>query len=160
MNGRSLFNEIEEEKRCINLLYYFFTSYSEKPVGSIPHTGTIISAHRPFFNIPVRRQMEQKTFSFKRIQDLLIKYSLVYPMVRFALTSVGSSRGIKKWIQPSTSGVMNAIVAAYGSQLSDMLEHHHVTAPNKQLSIECVLAKPNAGNNNNNNNIYICRSLN
>ena len=137
----------QKRRRDVLICYiYFFTFSSEKPVGSIPHTGTIILAHKPFFNIPVRRQMEQKAFSFKRIQDLLTKYSLAYPMVRFALTSIGASRGTKKWIQPSTSSVMNAIVAAYGSQLSDMLEHHHVTALDKQLSIECVLAKPNAGN--------------
>ncbi|KAG2226723.1 hypothetical protein INT45_001070, partial [Circinella minor] len=125
---------------------YLGKQISEKPIGSIAHTGTIISAYKPFFNIPVRRQMEQKSFSFKRIQDLLTKYSLVYPMVRFALTSVGPSRGTKKWIQPSTSGVMNAIVAAYGSQLSNMLEHRFITTSDNQLSIECVLAKPNAGN--------------
>ncbi|KAI9255633.1 histidine kinase-like ATPase [Phascolomyces articulosus] len=127
---------------------------SKKPIGSISHSGTIISAYQSFFNIPVRRQMAQKTFSFKRIQDMMIKYSLVYPWVRFALTSavdaigVGSARAThNKWLQPATSGTMKAIATAYGTQLCDMLEHHYVKVTESQLSMECVLAKPNADPN-------------
>ncbi|KAI9495913.1 hypothetical protein BDB00DRAFT_177043 [Zychaea mexicana] len=124
---------------------------SHQPIGLISHTGTLVSAYKPFFNVPVRQQMIQRSFSFKRIQDLLTRYSLIYPEIRFALTSsvdgVGAlSRisGANKWVKPATTGIMKSIATVYGSQLVDMLEHHRLTAAADQLSMECVLAKPNA----------------
>ncbi|CAO3679707.1 unnamed protein product [Umbelopsis ramanniana] len=100
---------------------------SEKSnVGSI---GTTITAKKPFYNLPVRRQLAQKNApqTASKIQDLLIAYGLVHPKVRFVLLhtqeTVGNKKKPQNWIKPAVADQMEDVKVIFGKTLADMLDH-------------------------------------
>ncbi|KAI9284195.1 hypothetical protein BC943DRAFT_86723 [Umbelopsis sp. AD052] len=100
---------------------------SEKSnVGSV---GTTITAKKPFYNIPVRRQLAQKNApqTASKIQDLLIAYGLVHPKVRIVLLhtqeTVGNKKKPQNWIKPAVADQMEDVKVIFGKTLADMLDH-------------------------------------
>ncbi|KAI8583957.1 hypothetical protein K450DRAFT_204368 [Umbelopsis ramanniana AG] len=100
---------------------------SEKSnVGGI---GTTVTAKKPFYNIPVRRQLAQKNApqTASKIQDLLIAYGLVHPKVRFVLLhtqeTVGNKKKPQNWIKPAVADQMEDVKVIFGKTLADMLDH-------------------------------------
>ncbi|CAO3624899.1 unnamed protein product [Cunninghamella echinulata] len=101
---------------------------SETPSGNISISGTIVSILKPFINIPVRRQIAEKTkvTTVNRIQDLVIKYSLSHPSVRLSLKQLQNTLGQTKtqpiWIKPTTKCLLDGVRMIYGRDLASMLE--------------------------------------
>lgn len=122
---------------------------SEEATNTIVDTGTIISIVQPFIHLPVRRQVAQKnaTASVKKIQELLIKYALVYPSVRFAFHNTSQTAGKPTiWIKPPTTDVEEALSFIYGSNLSNMLEHLIETDKEQtSLTVDILVPKKNSG---------------
>ncbi|CAO3644938.1 unnamed protein product [Cunninghamella blakesleeana] len=103
---------------------------SEVPSGNISSSGTIVSIIKPFYNIPVRRQMAEKMkLSINRIQELIIKYSLSHPSVRLSLNQIQDTIGQIKtrpiWIKPTTKCLLDGVRMIYGRELASMLEEVH-----------------------------------
>lgn len=102
---------------------------SEK--NNVAGIGTMVTAFKPFYNIPVRRQLAQKNApqTASKIQETLIAYGLIHPKVRFVLLHSQSTVGTKKkpqnWIKPTVADQMEDIKVIFGKHLADML--HHVT---------------------------------
>lgn len=110
--------------------------------------------YKPFYNLPVRRQLAQKniTQNNKKFQDLLIKYALAHPQVRFsshqARDTVGysSANTNNSWIKPVTTSIHETMTMIYGSQLANMVERFVETdASHPTLTIDLVLPKRNSG---------------
>ncbi|KAI8137717.1 hypothetical protein BJV82DRAFT_566140 [Fennellomyces sp. T-0311] len=120
------------------------TQISETPTGLIARSGTIISVSEPFTYLPVRRQVIEKSFSFKRLQELLTKYALTHPYVRLSIVSASTDSRRKeiKWVKPAASDIIHAIAFAYNRQLASMVEYHRTADEAGRLIIECVLPKP------------------
>ncbi|KAI7883808.1 hypothetical protein K492DRAFT_235191 [Lichtheimia hyalospora FSU 10163] len=117
---------------------------SEKPSAVIPKSGTMVAVHDPFSNLPVRRQVAQKgaVTAAKKVQELIIKYSIAYPNVRFALVQVSDSVTHKKepsWIKPTTSTLLEAVAYIFGTRLASMLEY--CTCADDTVTLECLLPK-------------------
>ncbi|GAN04767.1 conserved hypothetical protein [Mucor ambiguus] len=101
---------------------------NEKPTNAIPKSGTVVTLYKPFYSLPVRRQLAQKntTQNNKRCQELLIKYALAHPNVRFSLyqarDTVGysSNNANNSWIKPVTASIHETLSLVYGSQLANM----------------------------------------
>ncbi|KAG1473652.1 hypothetical protein G6F56_000833 [Rhizopus delemar] len=121
---------------------------NEEATNTIVDTGTIISIVQPFIHLPVRRQVAQKnaTASVKKIQELLIKYALVYPSVRFAFHNTSQTAGKPTiWIKPPTTDVEEALSFIYGSNLSNMLEHLIETDKEQtSLTVDILVPKKNS----------------
>lgn len=109
----------------------------------------MISIHQPFLHLPVRRQVAQKNAvaSVKKMQELLVKYALVCPSIRFAFHDAPQTAGKPTvWIKPPTLDVESALTILYGSQLSDMLERFIETDPqHTSLTVDVILPKKNSG---------------
>jgi DNA mismatch repair ATPase MutL len=142
---------------CVTNLSILILLYSEKPVNAIPKSGTIINLYKPFYNLPVRRQLAQKnaTSNMKKIQELLIKYALAHPNVRLssqqAKDTASASRNVtaggNTWIKPVTTSITSTLGILFGAQLNDMLERFIETDPEHEtLTIDAVLPKANSGN--------------
>ncbi|KAG0784561.1 hypothetical protein G6F57_005731 [Rhizopus arrhizus] len=121
----------------------------EQTTNAFADSGTMISIHQPFLHLPVRRQVAQKNAvaSVKKIQELLVKYALVYPSIRFAFHDASQTAGKPTvWIKPPTLDVESALTILYGSQLSDMLERFIETDPqHTSLTVDVILPKKNSG---------------
>ncbi|KAG0178883.1 ATP-binding mismatch repair protein [Apophysomyces sp. BC1034] len=122
----------------------------EKVVTTLATAGTIITVHEPFRNTPVRRQIAQKnaTMAVKRIQDLLINFSLSHPSTRLSLQQAQDTLGSRRentWIKPAKDSVLESISAVYGAQLADLLTYGSETETDGQLTVEYVLPKPGSG---------------
>ncbi|KAG1031395.1 hypothetical protein G6F26_000033 [Rhizopus arrhizus] len=120
----------------------------EQTTNAFADSGTMISIHQPFLHLPVRRQVAQKNAvaSVKKIQELLVKYALVYPSIRFAFHDASQTAGKPTvWIKPPTLDVESALTILYGSQLSDMLERFIETDPqHTSLTVDVILPKKNS----------------
>lgn len=90
----------------------------------------------------------------KRIQLLLTRYSLSFPEIRFSFTQTTDTMTSRnkdiQWTRPSCVDTMGAIAAAYGAQLSGMLDYYelaeeHPVRDAPLLSIACALPKKNSG---------------
>lgn len=112
-------------------------------------TGTMITIQQPFINLPVRRQLAQKNAAAiaKRVQDVLVKYALAHPSIRFLLYDAPQSAGKPSvWIKPPTSDIEGSITTIFGSQLSKMLERYIETDPqHTSLTVDALLPKKNSG---------------
>ncbi|KAG1174199.1 hypothetical protein G6F70_004039 [Rhizopus microsporus] len=100
---------------------------NEQSVTVFAETGTMITIQQPFINLPVRRQLAQKNAAAiaKRVQDVLVKYALAHPSIRFLLYDAPQSAGKPSvWIKPPTSDIEGSITTIFGSQLSKMLERY------------------------------------
>lgn len=142
-----------------NEKYQAFTQYlhindSEKPTNTIPKSGTIITLYKPFYNLPVRRQLAQKNIAqnTKKLQELLVKYALAFPNIRFSLHQARNTIGYtvnnnnNSWIKPITSSIEKTISIIYGSQLANMVERFIETDPNHPtLTVNMILPKRNSG---------------
>ncbi|KAI8093098.1 histidine kinase-like ATPase [Halteromyces radiatus] len=101
---------------------------SENTAGTMYRSGTMVSIHRPFVNLPVRRQVAEKarTISIKRIQELAIKYGLSHPFLRLSLhqlhSTLGQLRKQPTWVKPSTSSLLEGVRIIYDSTLASMVE--------------------------------------
>ncbi|KAG1121760.1 hypothetical protein G6F42_012115 [Rhizopus arrhizus] len=129
------------------------TISNEKPTNTISKSGTVVTLYKPFYNLPVRRQLAQKniTQNNKKFQDLLIKYALAHPQVRFsshqARDTVGysSANTNNSWIKPVTTSIHETMTMIYGSQLANMVERFVETdASHPTLTIDLVLPKRNS----------------
>lgn len=78
------------------------------------------------------------------MHELLVKYGLSHPAVRFMLLqtsdTLGSRNKDQRWIKPNVSNTLEAITTMYDRQLAEMLESHVVEGEEK-LRLECVLPK-------------------
>jgi DNA mismatch repair ATPase MutL len=123
--------------------------HSEQSVTVFAETGTMITIQQPFINLPVRRQLAQKNAAAiaKRIQDVLVKYALAHPSVRFLLYDAPQSAGKPSvWIKPPTSDIEGSITTIFGSQLSKMLERCIETDPqHTSLTVDILLPKKDSG---------------
>ncbi|ORZ01287.1 hypothetical protein BCR43DRAFT_486696, partial [Syncephalastrum racemosum] len=127
---------------------------SERPSGAISRSGVIATVYNPFAHIPVRRQMCQKTTvaTVKKIQDLLIRYALAWPAIRFSLTQTSDSAGSRKetrWVKPACPDIVDAVASLFGNQIADMVRFHRITSHNDKngtapLSIESILPLENS----------------
>lgn len=100
--------------------------------------------------MPVRRQLAQKNAAnnMKKIQELLIKYALAHPKVRFSYTLVGNKNDVNNtWIKPVTPSVEKTILHLFGAAYSDMLERFIETdsTRNELLTVDAILPKPDSG---------------
>ncbi|KAF7727980.1 hypothetical protein EC973_006868 [Apophysomyces ossiformis] len=121
----------------------------EKVATGLANAGTVVSVHEPFRNIPVRRQVAQKNAAtgIKRIQDLLVRFSLSHPNTRFSLQQAQDTLGSRRettWIKPAKDEVMDSISAVYGAQLADALTCGSVTEDGEGFVVDYVLPKPSA----------------
>ncbi|KAI9468904.1 MAG: hypothetical protein EXX96DRAFT_589667 [Benjaminiella poitrasii] len=118
----------------------------DKPTNSFASTGTMITVYKPFYRLPVRRQLATKNAvqNMKRIQqELLMKYALAYPKIRFSFYSVPTQ--LQVWIKPVTRSIEDTITLFYGSQLSQMVERHIETDPaDSNLTIDMIIPKSNS----------------
>ncbi|CEP14772.1 hypothetical protein [Parasitella parasitica] len=126
---------------------------NEKPTNSISKSGTNVTLYKPFYNLPVRRQLAKKNIpqSTRKFQDLIVQYALAHPNVRFsshqARDTVGyiPNTGNNSWIKPATTSIEKTIGIIYGSQLANAVERfvetdiHHPT-----LTIDMILPKRNS----------------
>lgn len=125
--------------------------------NTLANSGTIITIYKPFYNLPVRRQLAQKnaTNTMKKIQELLMKYALTHPKVRFSSTQTKDTAGVNNkndannnWIKPVTPSIEKTMLHLFGATFSDMLERFietdesHSDAP---LTVDVVIPKPNSG---------------
>ncbi|CEG73722.1 hypothetical protein RMATCC62417_09050 [Rhizopus microsporus] len=121
---------------------------NEQTVSVFAETGTMITIQQPFINLPVRRQLAQKNAAAiaKRVQDVLVKYALAYPSIRFLLYDAPQSAGKPSvWIKPPTSDIEGSITTIFGSQLSKMLERYIETDPqHTSLTVDALLPKKNS----------------
>ncbi|KAI8985451.1 hypothetical protein BDB01DRAFT_834976 [Pilobolus umbonatus] len=123
--------------------------YNEKTINTITNTGTIVVVNQPFYGLPVRRQLALKNTSMivKRVQEILIQFSLSHPHIRFCFHQVQDIQGIKRqtWIKPSTNDIEETIPIIFGSHLADMLERYLETdTEDESLVIDIVLPKMNS----------------
>lgn len=123
--------------------------HSEQSVTVFAETGTMITIQQPFINLPVRRQLAQKNAAAitKRVQDVLVKYALAHPSIRFLLYDAPQSAGKPSvWIKPPTSDIEGSIATIFGSQLSKMLDRCIETDPqHSSLTADVLLPKKNSG---------------
>ncbi|KAI8095388.1 hypothetical protein BDF21DRAFT_5333 [Thamnidium elegans] len=126
---------------------------NEKVSNTLASSGTIITLYKPFYNLPVRRQLAQKnaTNNMKRIQELLIKYALAHPKVRFSYALIKETAGNKNdvnntWIKPVTPSIEKTILHLFGAAYSDMLERFIETDSTRSelLTVDAVLPKPDS----------------
>ncbi|GAA5801706.1 hypothetical protein HPULCUR_007157 [Helicostylum pulchrum] len=126
---------------------------NEKVSNTLASSGTIITLYKPFYNLPVRRQLAQKNAAnnMKKVQDLLTKYALAHPKVRFSYTLVKETVGNKNdvnntWIKPVTPSIEKTILHLFGAAYSDMLERFIETdsTRNESLTIDAILPKPDS----------------
>ncbi|KAI8393440.1 histidine kinase-like ATPase [Radiomyces spectabilis] len=128
-----------------------------KPVNLMAGSGTLVVVESPFYNIPVRRQVAQKTAlsTLKNIQDVLVKYALAHPAVRFTLMQAQSTAGTKKntqWIKPITTDILSGIGIVFSPALADLLQSHDITESFEQMPdqsepsihLQCILPKIDA----------------
>jgi DNA mismatch repair ATPase MutL len=84
----------------------------------------------------------------KKISELLIKYALTYPNVRFS--SIQSKKGTtasnnSTWIKPITSTIENTCSILFGASYSDMLTRIIKTDPQyTSLTVDIILPKSNS----------------
>lgn len=97
--------------------------------------------------------MAQKnaTSSIKKVQELLTKYALAHPNIRFTCTQSTDAGGRKPpnntWIKPITSTIEKSVAQLFGPQLADMTERFIETdAEDPILTVDVVLPKKNSGN--------------
>ncbi|KAL9537541.1 hypothetical protein MBANPS3_011687 [Mucor bainieri] len=130
------------------------TISNEKPTNAISKSGTVVTLYKPFYNLPVRRQLAQKntTQNNKKCQELLIKYALAHPEIRFSfhqtrdtVGSSSSSNANNAWIKPITESIHEALTIVYGTQLANMVERFVETdAGHPTLTIDMVVPKRNS----------------
>lgn len=120
--------------------------------------------YKPFYNLPVRRQLAQKntTQNNKKCQELLIKYALAHPNVRLsshqARDTVGysSTSANNSWIKPVTASINETLAIVYGSQLANMVERFVETdASHPTLTIDMIVPKQNSGNYSSGNGVNV-----
>ncbi|KAK4509202.1 Ubiquitin conjugation factor E4 [Mucor velutinosus] len=126
---------------------------NEKPINTISKSGTVVTLYKPFYNLPVRRQLAQKntTQNNKKCQELLIKYALAHPSVRFSLhlarDTVGysSNNANNSWVKPVTASINQTLAVIYGSQLANMVERFVETdESHPALTIDMIVPKQNS----------------
>ncbi|RUP45857.1 hypothetical protein BC936DRAFT_147655 [Jimgerdemannia flammicorona] len=100
---------------------------SSKAAGTTPTSGTTVTVHKLFHNLPVRRQTAPAIT--KRIQDLLVSYSLVRPNIRFALRQVPETAGAamtragggntakEDWVKPAADAVVEVVKRVFGGEV-------------------------------------------
>jgi hypothetical protein len=88
----------------------------------------------------------------KKLQELLVKYALAYPNVRFSSHQARDTVGYtvnnnnNSWIKPVTTSIEKTISIVYGSQLANMIERFIETDPNHPtLTVDMILPKRNSG---------------
>ncbi|KAI8645587.1 hypothetical protein BD408DRAFT_382102 [Parasitella parasitica] len=126
---------------------------NEKPTNSISKSGTIVTLYKPFYNLPVRRQLAKKYIpqSTKKFQDLLVKYALAHPNVRFSSYQARDTVGYtvntsnNSWVKPVTASIEKTVGIIYGSQLSNMVERFIETdTKHPTLTIDMIIPKRNS----------------
>lgn len=98
--------------------------------------------------------MAQKNAStnIKKVQEVLTKFSLAHPNVRFSTTHLKDTAGARKdpnstWIKPVTATIEKSIAMLFGPALSDMTERFIETdAEDPSLTIDAVFPKKDSGN--------------
>ncbi|CAO3636762.1 unnamed protein product [Mucor hiemalis] len=118
---------------------------NEKPTNTISTSGTVIILEKPFYDLPVRRQIaiKQASNNMKKIQDLLVKYALVYPNIRFSSQLMENTK--KLWIKPATSSIESSIALLFDASFVDMLEHCLQASPDHpNLAVDVFLPKANS----------------
>ncbi|KAG2198514.1 hypothetical protein INT47_008618 [Mucor saturninus] len=127
------------------------TISNEKVANTIASSGTIVTLYKPFYNLPVRRQLAQKnaTSTMKKVQELLTKYALAHPNVRFACTQSTNAGGRKPsnntWIKPITETIETSVSILFGPRLADMTERFIETDEEDPiLTVDVVLPKKNS----------------
>ncbi|KAI8087671.1 uncharacterized protein B0P05DRAFT_635392 [Gilbertella persicaria] len=108
----------------------------EKTVHAIPSCGTLVQIQKPFFRIPVRRQLatKNKQKSVRKIQDMLVQYALVVPNIRFALN--------KEWIKPATATLTSTVSLLFPHVLSQMMAEY--MEEEGEIKVHALLPKPNS----------------
>ncbi|KAI8369785.1 histidine kinase-like ATPase, partial [Choanephora cucurbitarum] len=91
------------------------TVKSKKPTGLLPQSGTVITAEKPFYDLPVRRQQAERNKQTQQhiIKEMVIRYALVQHHVRFVLN--------RTWIKPSTTNLLSRVSMLFSRTLSTML---------------------------------------
>ncbi|KAI9338421.1 hypothetical protein BD770DRAFT_400670 [Pilaira anomala] len=129
---------------------------NEKVTNTLANSGTIITIYKPFYNLPVRRQLAQKnaTNTMKKIQELLIKYALTHPKVRFSSTQTKDTAGVNNkndsnnnWIKPVTPSIEKTMLHLFGATFNDMLERFIETDESNSdapVTVDVVIPKPNS----------------
>lgn len=81
----------------------------------------------------------------KKIHELIIKYALSYPSIRFSyqLKSLQQQQQPASWIKPITKSIENSISIIYSAQLSTMLTSFIETEDS--LTIHLIIPKANSG---------------
>jgi DNA mismatch repair ATPase MutL len=112
----------------------------------------MITVYKPFYNLPVRRQLAQKNVHqhLKKIQELLIAYALAHTNIRFSSIQSTSTVGCNTsknnaWIKPVTSNIEGSLTVIYGASLSNMLDRWIETE--STLTVDLVIPKSNSGKN-------------
>lgn len=124
-------------------MYILILLCSEQPVNTLSDTGTIITLYKPFYDLPVRRQLaiKQASNTMKKIQELLYKYALVHSNIRFSSQQTKDN----KWIKPITSSIESSMSILFGTSLTDMMEHFLETdLDHPTLSVDVILPKSNS----------------
>ncbi|ORX62231.1 hypothetical protein DM01DRAFT_1298847 [Hesseltinella vesiculosa] len=99
----------------------------EASSAAISSSGTAVCVDRPFYNLAVRRQLaiKERALTVKRIQDLVTRYGLSHPQVRFLCRQIlhGGSAGVKvpSLIKPTTATTLDTIRYVFGNRLASML---------------------------------------
>lgn len=87
----------------------------------------------------------------KKVQELLTKYALAHPKVRFSSTQSKDTSSSRKdlsntWIKPVTSSIEKSISILFGPPLSDMTERFIETdVEHPSLTVDVVLPKRSSG---------------
>ncbi|KAI7898388.1 DNA mismatch repair protein [Cokeromyces recurvatus] len=107
----------------------------------------MITVYKPFYNLPVRRQLATKNAlqHIKKIQqELLIKYALAYPKIRFSFYNILNTQN-QVWTRPIAHSIEDTLAILYGFQLRQMVNRYIETDPqHPTLTIDMIIPKSNS----------------
>lgn len=111
--------------------------------------GTMIEVKGIFFNLPFRKQHAEKTIktSFKHINELLHRYAIVNPRIRFSCNMM--SKRLRKaisWVKPSVETTIDAIREIFGYNVSSQLRKIEISSElnlNRTIGLVAIVPKDN-----------------
>ncbi len=113
-----------------------------KIVRSGPHgcqTGTIVEAWDLFGNMPARRKfLKSNSTESSRVQELLSRYALAFPHVRFQLSVDG--RPVLN--TPGNGRTRETLLALYGAEVAGAMLEVHGEDPESGYQVEGFISPP------------------
>jgi len=113
-----------------------------KIVRSGPHgcqTGTIVEAWDLFGNMPARRKfLKSNSTESSRVQELLSRYALAFPHVRFQLSVDG--RPVLN--TPGNGKTRETLLALYGAEVAGAMLEVHGEDPESGYQVEGFISPP------------------